>query len=584
MYATLRQRLSAACSVAFERAGLDRRFGEVIPCAEPSMGDFQCNGAMAAAKAAKRNPRDIAEEIAAALRPLKGQVASCEIAGPGFINIRVTQEALIADLADPAGVPWAGDAERGAVFIDYGGPNIAKAMHVGHLRSSIIGESLKRIFRARGHRVVGDVHLGDWGLPMGLLAAELKIARPELAYFGDGDGPFPSESPVSIDDLEEMYPRASARSKEDDGFKERARAMTAAIQSGHPGLRALWQHFRDVSVARLKEDFASLGVTFDCWDGESTFADGVDGMCEHIREIGAAVESDGALVIPVARDGDKTDMPPFILRKSDGASLYSTTDLITLVAREMAGARRVVYVVDARQGLHFQQLFRASEAIGIDGIHLDHAGFGTVNGPDGKPFKTREGGVMKLSDLVSMARAKAMARLVEGGMAEGAGEEETGRIAHAIGVGAVKFADLSTHRETSYVFDLDRFVSFEGRTGPYVQYMAVRLGSIMEKAAAEGRLPGELGAPSNEAERNLMVVLSGYGDALINAERILAPSEVAKWVFDVAQAVGRFYVASPILSEKDADLAGRRLALVSVARDRIVSGLGLLGIDVPERM
>jgi len=584
MYVTLRERLTAACSEAFAAAGFDRRFGEVSVCVDPAMADYQCNGAMPAAKSVRRNPREIAAEVAAAVAACP-DVSSCEVAGPGFINIKVRDASLVGDLANGIGIPEADKSERGIVFVDYGGPNVAKAMHVGHLRSSIIGESLKRILRVRGHHVIGDVHLGDWGHPIGLLCAELKLSQPGLPYFLGGEGRFPTEPPVTIDDLEVMYPRASARSKEDPAFKEEARRLTAALQSGDPGLKALWEHIREVSVERLEADFASLGVTFDLWDGESTLADGLSGLCDHLERSGLAVEDDGALVIHVAREGDTKELPPFIVRKSDGAALYSTTDLATLYAREMLGASRIVYVVDARQGLHFEALFRSARITGVpDTLRLDHAGFGTVNGPDGKPFKTREGGVMKLSDLVTMAREKAMARLVEGGMADGADPGEVERIAHCVGIGAVKFADLSTKRESGYVFDLDRFVSFEGKTGPYAQYMAVRLGSVMEKAAAMGLEASAIGTPSNDAERDLMLSLSRLGDAVVRAERSLAPHEVAQWVFEASQAVGRFYLASPITKEADAELASRRLALAAVARDRIVRGLGLLGIDVPERM
>lgn len=578
-FATLRELLTEACSRIFVDMGLEARHGEVIACADPKLGDFQCNGAMSSAKAARRNPREIAKAVADELET-EFCVASCEVAGPGFINIRVTDGALALAAEMPA--PFADETEK--VVLDYGGPNIAKAMHVGHLRSSIIGESLKRILIARGHDVVSDVHLGDWGLPMGLLAAELRLARPELPFFTKDDVLLPAISPVSIDDLEAMYPRASARSKEDPDFLAQAREMTAAIQAGDRGLRALWQHFRDVSVERLESDFASLGVEFSLWDGESTVAGMIEGMCQRLEREGIAEKDDGALVVKVAHETDTKEMPPFILLKSDGAALYSTTDLATLLRRAEDGAHRIVYVVDARQGLHFEQLFRAAERAGVMGIDLEHAGFGTVNGTDGKPFKTREGGVMKLADLIKMATDKATQRLVEGGMAEGVAPQELERTAKIIGLGAVKFSDLSAHRMTSYVFDLERFVRFEGRTGPYVQYMAVRLGAVIARAAAAGIEPSKVGNPTNDAERALLLSLAGFGDALARAERTLAPSELAQWCFETAQAVSRFYGASPILQEPDREIAAARLALTVVARRQLVEGLELLGIEVPERM
>jgi arginyl-tRNA synthetase len=454
-------------------------------------------------------------------------------------------------------------------------------MHVGHLRSSIIGESLKRILKARGWTVIGDVHLGDWGLPIGLLAAFLKDRAPDLVYFTEATGPFPKESPVTIDDLEVMYPAASARSKVDADFMQSARDMTAAMQSGHPGLLALWSHFRDESVTRLENDFASIGVTFDVWNGESSVRDMIGPMCDRLQQSGLAIVDDGALIVPM----DVPDQPPFILRKSDGAALYSTTDLATALERGADhGACRIVYVVDVRQRLHFEQLFKVARIAGIpDETMMEHAYFGTMNGTDGKPFKTREGGVLKLSDLIATATEKATERLRDGRL-DGVPAAQFERIARCIGIGAMKFADLSSHRETSYVFDIDRFISFEGFTGPYIQYMAVRMGSIIERARERGLLPSHVTTPSNEAERDLMLSLSAFPDAVADAARLLAPSEIAKWLFDTAKCVAKFYAASPVLSEGDGDLARHRLALAEVARRKLTEGLDLLGIEVPERM
>lgn len=571
---TLRQQLSKICTDAFVALGLPGEMGEVFPCENAAHGDFQCNGAMRGSKILKKSPRDIA---AAVVERISGAspITSAEVAGPGFVNLRI-DDALLRDYIG-AEAP----SSTGTAVLDYGGPNIAKAMHVGHLRSSIIGESLKRILKARGWNVVGDVHLGDWGLPIGLLAASLKDAAPDLAYFSDSKGPFPDDSPVSIDDLERMYPEASLRSKSDADFMASARELTAAMQAGHPGLLALWTHFRNESVRKLESDFASIGVSFDEWNGESSVRDCIAPLCERLEAEGSAVIDDGALVIPLPDDG----MPPFILRKSDGAALYSTTDLATVIVRHAThGSCKIVYVVDSRQGLHFEQLFKAARISGIpEDVVLEHAGFGTMNGPDGKPFKTREGGVMKLSDLVSMATEKAKERLRDGRMAD-VSEDQFDRIAKSIGIGAVKFADLSSHRETSYVFDIDRFVSFEGCTGPYVQYMTVRMGSILERASMQGLNPSEVGNPSNESERDLMLSLAAFPDALAEAERLLAPSEIAKWLYATAKCVAKFYASSPVLGEENVDFARRRLALAGAARQKLAEGLDLLGIDVPERM
>jgi arginyl-tRNA synthetase len=573
--------LGAAAGDAFEALGLDRSFGAFVPCQDQSRGDFQCVGAMPAAKVARSGPKEIGQKLAAALLAHPA-VLSAEVAGPGFVNVRVAPAALVASLSPPA---VAASPSAGMAVVDSGGPNIAKAMHVGHLRSSIIGESVKRILSARGWTVRSDVHLGDWGLPMGLLAAELELADPGAPWFAPG-APLPGASPVTIADLEEMYPRAATRAKEDAAFAERARELTAAIQSGEPGPRALWECFREVSVSRLREDFAAIGVTFDDWFGESTVGDDIGPLCEAIVSAGHGRVSDGALVVDVALDGDTKEMPPLLLRKSDGAALYSTTDLATVAAR-MRDIRPdlVAYVVDARQALHFEQVFRAARVTGVAGTaRLVHAGFGTMNGPDGKPFKTREGGVMKLGDLVSMAVDKAAERLAEGGMTAGMTDAEALEAARIVGIGALKFADLTANRATSYVFDVDRFVRFEGRTGPYVQYTVVRLLSVAAKAAAAGKPATAVGAPTNDAERDLMVTLGLYGDAVARAEEALEPSEVAQWAFTAAQACARFYNASPVLKEDDAAVAGHRLALGALAAERLTEALRLLGIEVPVRM
>jgi arginyl-tRNA synthetase len=571
---TLREQLSLICGDAFEALGLARDLGEVFPCEDSSHGDFQCNGAMKGSKTLRKPPREIA---AAALARIEGiaPILSASIAGPGFINLRIDAAMLPEFIEHGAAQP------NGTAILDYGGPNIAKAMHVGHLRSSIIGESLKRILKARGWTVIGDVHLGDWGLPIGLLAAFLKDRAPDLVYFTEATGQFPKESPVTIDDLEVMYPAASARSKVDADFMQSARDMTAAMQSGHPGLLALWSHFRDESVTRLENDFASIGVTFDVWNGESSVRDMIGPMCDRLQQSGLAIVDDGALIVPM----DVPDQPPFILRKSDGAALYSTTDLATALERGADhGACRIVYVVDVRQRLHFEQLFKVARIAGIpDETMMEHAYFGTMNGTDGKPFKTREGGVLKLSDLIATATEKATERLRDGRL-DGVPAAQFERIARCIGIGAMKFADLSSHRETSYVFDIDRFISFEGFTGPYIQYMAVRMGSIIERARERGLLPSHVTTPSNEAERDLMLSLSAFPDAVADAARLLAPSEIAKWLFDTAKCVAKFYAASPVLSEGDSDLARHRLALAEVARRKLTEGLDLLGIEVPERM
>ncbi|MBL8699518.1 MAG: arginine--tRNA ligase, partial [Alphaproteobacteria bacterium] len=472
------------------------------------------------------------------------------------------------------------------VLLDFGGPNIAKAMHVGHLRSSIIGDTLQRLFRFAGYDVTSDIHLGDWGLPMGMLIAEIERAQPELPYFDPGfAGAYPAESPVTIDDLERLYPTAAQRTKDDPAFRDAARRATAELQGGRRGYRALWQHFIDVSVATLKREFARLNVSFDRWDGESTVNDRIAPMVARLKQSGFVEESDGAEIIRVAAETDQKEIPPLILVKSDGGAMYGTTDLATIEGRAEDGYGLSLYVVDQRQHLHFEQVFRAARKVGmVPRLALEHVGFGTVNGPDGKPFKTRAGGVMKLGDLIRMATEEATKRLDEAGLAAEAGAEEKADIAQKIGVAALRFADLVNHRLSDYVFQLERFTRFEGKTGPYLVYTAVRAGSLLDKAGERGFAAGAILPPGTDAERRLILQIQGFADALAGAIEKRAPNVLCEWAFVLAQEFNSFYQACHILSEEDAGLRGSRLALVSQARRTLELVLGLLGIDRPARM
>ncbi len=579
--------LSDIVSAAFTELGLPAELGRVGVSQRAELGQFQCNGAMPAAKQAGKNPREIAEQVVAKLagHPMLAKVS---IAGPGFINLDLSDKALAERIAAVAaderlGVP-AKDKEM--VVVDYGGPNVAKAMHVGHLRAALIGESLKRLMRFSGDEVVGDVHLGDWGLPMGQLIAELELQHPDWPYFAEGNGPFPAESPVSIEDLEVLYPQASGRSKEDPEFLEKARRATAALQAGRPGYRALWQHFFDVSVARLKQDYGALGVTFDWWQGEAAVNDLIAPMVDELKAKGLAEESDGALVVPVAEEGDKKEMPPLILYKSDGAVMYGTTDLATIVDRQAkVKPNAIIYVVDQRQGLHFEQVFRAARKADLSpGTLYEHAGFGTVNGTDGKPFKTRAGGVMKLGDLIRMATEAAAARIEEAGLAKDLPEAERADTARQVGLAAVKFADLSNWRATNYIFDLDRFVRFEGKTGPYLQYMGVRIKSLLRKAADQQALPGALMEPAAAEERDLVLHMLRLSDAMERAYERRGPNEIADWAYELAAAFSRFYAACHILSESDGARRASWLTLSATVLKQLELVLDLLGIEIPERM
>jgi len=582
--------LTRAVGDAFEAEGLARSFGQVQVSDRPDLAAFQCNGALAAAKQAKANPRAIAEKIAGRLK-VDPAFARVEIAGPGFLNLDVTDAVLASGLdamrADARGGAPDTGPENGkvrTVVIDFGGPNVAKPMHVGHLRSSIIGDCLQRLFRANGWTVVSDVHLGDWGLQMGQLISAIELEGTAPVYFDPNvTGPYPSEPPVTMDDLETLYPRASAACKADPARLEAARRATVELQAGRPGYRALWKHFVTVSEQGLSREFASLGVTFDLWNGESSVDGLIAPMIADLKARGLAVESEGALVVNVARDDDKKPSPPLILVKSEGGILYGTTDLATVIERVRAqDPALILYVVDHRQHGHFEQVFRAAQLADFAGkAALEHVGYGTMNGPDGKPFKTRAGGVMKLYDLIEMAKSEAEKRLAEQNIGADFSAEERAEIARKVGIATIKFADLSHQRTTDYVFDIERFSTFEGKTGPYLQYAAVRIQSILRKAGAYVAVPAALHAPE---ERALALQLLSLPDVMAAAEDKRAPNILCDYAFELAQAFSRFYAAHHILSESDAALRAARLGLCAQVLAVLTKVLDLLGIEVPQRM
>lgn len=592
--------LTAMAGAAFAAEGLPAELGLVQASDRPDLAQFQCNGALPAAKLVlrpadggtggmqKANPRAIAEKVVARLRadPIFAKV---EVAGPGFINLDLTDAALAERIGAMAkdvrlGAPQTGKGQK--LVIDFGGPNVAKPMHVGHLRSAIIGDSLQRLFRANGWRVVSDVHLGDWGLQMGQLISEIGHRGIAPIYFDAAyKGPYPDESPVSMDNLEELYPAAAAVCKADPQRLDEARQATAELQAGRPGYRALWQHFVRVSEQGLTREYASLGVKFDLWKGEASVDPLIPPMIERLKESGIAVMSQGALIVPVAEPADKKELPPLILVKSDGAVTYATTDLATILDRVRSeNPDLILYVVDQRQHGHFEQVFRAWRKARWNGkAALEHAGFGTMNGPDGKPFKTRAGGVMKLHDLIAMTTSEAEARLNEQGLAENYPAEERARIARMVGLAALKFADLSNHRITDYIFDLGRFSRFEGRTGPYLQYAAVRIHSILRRAEAEGRA-SSLPEVRSPEERRVALHLLSLPDAMSAAEHKRAPNVLCDYAFVLAQEFSRFYTEHHILSETDADLRAARLGLCELTLKTLTKVLDLLGIEVPARM
>lgn len=587
---SITQQLTTIVSDAFKQAGFDSHYGEVVISNRTDLGQFQCNGALPAAKAYGRKPRDIAQQIVDKLQeqPIFKEIS---LAGPGFINLTLTDEFLaesVQKMADDARLGVAAVAEPRQVIVDYGGANVAKPMHVGHLRAGIIGESIKRLFRFMGDEVIGDVHLGDWGTQMGQIIVELAQRMPHLPYFdADYSGPYPAESPITLDDLEEIYPAASKRAKDEPAYAEAARLATVELQNGRAGYRALWQHFHDVSVAGLKEDYDKLDIHFDLWLGESDVQDRIPDMIQKLQEEGVAVESEGAVVVDISLPEDNKPTPPLMLRKSDGGVLYGTTDLATIEMRvQEFQAQLILYVVDHRQRQHFEQVFRAAYKTGIapKTVGLEHNYFGTMNGKDGRPFKTRAGGNMKLKDLIALVIDAALERMAESHVADDYEEADRQEIARMVGLAALKYADLMNQRTKDYVFDLDRFSSFEGRTGPYLLYTAVRARSILNKAAEQGLAAGVLLPATVAAERTLMLTLMQLPNALHLAYETRMPNHLADYVYSLANEFNRFYNACHILREEDTAVQASWLALTQLFLRTSELVLTLLGIEIPERM
>jgi arginyl-tRNA synthetase len=568
---------------------VDPQYGEVVVSQHPHLAQFQCNGALAAPKTGDRSPRRLAEKVAARLEGESG-LARVEVAGPGFINLSLTDQALADRAQSTVDDPLLGvtpDPPH-TVVVDYGGPNVAKAMHVGHLRATIIGDSLQRIFRLLGHKVIRDPHFGDWGLQMGLVIAAIEDLNPDLAYFDpEFVGPYPERSPVTLEDLQRIYPEAAARSETDPDFADRARELTVELQRGRPGYRALWGHMKRVSEESQRRDFADLGVEFDLWYGESDVADRLDPLVRKLVAEGVAEESRGAIIVRIDAPDDNREMPPLILETSVGGFLYSTTDLATLEmrARELE-ADLILYVVDARQADHFEQLFRAARKADLipPEVEVEHIRFGTMNGKDGKPFRTRAGGVVSLRDLIDLVQAAARARLDEAEIAKDYPPAEREAIARQVGLAALKFGDLINNRQSDYTFDLDRFSALEGKTGPYLQYGAVRIRSIQRRATARGLEGGRFLPPQAESERQLVLILLRLPDVVTRAAGLRAPNHVAEYAYQVAAAWNRFYDNCHILDEPDPARQASWLALAGWTLRSLAQLLDLLGIEVPERM
>ena len=578
---------------AFASCGYEEKYGMASVSNRPDLCQYQCNGAMAAAKAYKKAPLAIAEEVVACLR--QSETGSrlfekAETVPPGFINLNLKSTFLAEFLeqsrtAEKFGIEIPEQPEM--IIVDYGGANVAKPLHVGHLRPAIIGESIKRISRYMGHRVIGDVHLGDWGLQMGQIITELYHRHPEWVYFDESyQGEYPKEAPFTIADLEEIYPTASKKSKEDESYRAEALEATFQFQSGRRGYRALCKHITAVSIPDLKKNYANLNVEFDLWKGESDVQEHIPGMVEKMKKGGFAHISEGALVVDVTEETDKKELPPCMILKSDGAALYETTDLATLLEREqLYHPNRVIYVVDKRQELHFTKVFRCAKKTGIvrPQTELTFLGNGTMNGKDGKPFKTREGGVMRLESLIQDINEEMFRKITDNHEIDAEEARETAKI---VGLAAIKYGDLSNQASKDYVFDVERFTSFEGNTGPYILYTIVRIKSILHKYRAGGGSLGthEIRKPSGSSEKALMLVLSRFNSVMQNAFDELAPHKICAYIYDLANEFNHFYHETKILSEENEEQKASWIQLLALTKDVLELCTDTLGFSAPERM
>ncbi len=574
---------------AFAAAGYDEQLGKVTLSNRPDLCEYQCNGAMAGAKQYKKAPIMIAQDVAKELE--NSQVfAEVTAVNPGFLNLKLSAEFLKNYLDQMAHDPKFGldmPQKANKIVIDYGGPNVAKPLHVGHLRSAIIGESIKRIARYAGHEVIGDIHLGDWGLQMGLIITELEERNPDLVYFDESyTGEYPTEAPFTISELEEIYPTASGKSKEDAAYKEKAMDATFKLQSGVRGYRALWNHIIKVSVTDLKKNYKNLNVEFDLWKGESDVHDLIPQMVDYMKEEGYAYISEGALVVDVKEETDTKEIPPCMILKSDGASLYNTTDLATIMERmNKIQPDKIIYVVDKRQDLYFEQVFRCARKTKLvrPETELKFLGFGTMNGKDGKPFKTREGGVMRLESLIAEINEEMYRKITEN---RSVPEEEARETARVVALSAVKYGDLSNQASKDYIFDIDRFTSFEGDTGPYILYTIVRIKSILAKyKEMGGQLTSVALQPAvSESEKALMLGLVGFNAMMESAYEEIAPHKVCAYIYDLANAFNHFYHETKILTEEDQVKKEGWIALLVLTRDVLETCIDVLGFSAPERM
>ena len=580
---------------AFTGQGYDAKYGKATLSNRPDLWEYQCNGAMAAAKEYKCAPFMISDKIAQALAENE-LFESVESVKPGFINMKVSPAYLAKYVSDMKADEGRFGCDKAAhpktIIVDYGGANVAKPLHVGHLRSAVIGESIKRIGKFMGHHMIGDVHLGDWGLQMGLIIVELKERKPDLVYYDESyTGEYPKEAPFTISELEDIYPTASKKSKEDEAFREAAMEATSQLQAGRRGYRALLAHILDVSVTDLKKNYDNLNVSFELWKGESDAQPYIPDMVQMMKDKGFAYMSEGALVVDVKEDTDTKEIPPCIILKSDGASLYSTTDLATIVMRmQDYNPDAIIYLTDQRQSMHFVQVFRCARKTGLVGpdVELTHIGFGTMNGKDGKPFKTRDGGVMRLEYLLDEINEEMLKKITENQKEKenlDISEEEAKQTAKTVALAAVKYGDLSNQASKDYCFDIERFTSFEGNTGPYILYTIVRIKSILKKYTAKNSLPDApiLGAHS-ASEKNLMLVLSRFNAMMENAYEEKAPHKICAYIYELANAFNGFYHETKILSEEDFKVQASYIGLLVLTKNILETCIDVLGFSAPDRM
>ena len=581
--------ISNILSEAFAKCGYDAVYGKTGISNRPDLCQYQCNGAMAAAKKYGKAPFMIGDEV---VEKLAGNAAfkSIECVKPGFINIVMSDEFIgnyVRRMAEEDKFGYDTTGKGVTVMLDYGGANVAKPLHIGHLRSAVIGESIKRICAYNDYKTIGDVHLGDWGLQMGLIITELKERKPELVYFDENfEGEYPGEAPFTISELEEIYPCASGKSKQDEEFKKAAQQATLELQSGRKGYRALWQHIINVSVEDLKKNYGNLNVSFDLWKGESDAQPYIADMVDKMIEDGIAYESQGAIVVDIAKEGDSKELPPCIVRKSDGAANYETSDLATLIEREKLYApAQYIYLADKRQELHYTQFFRVAKLAGIvkEDCDLKFIGFGTMNGKDGKPFKTRDGGVLRLEYLIKEIQDAVYNKIMENRSVDEKEAQDTSKI---VGLAALKYGDLSNQAAKDYIFDIDRFASFEGDTGPYILYTIVRIKSILKKYEEQGGSTSNcgIGNAKSESQLSLMLELSKFSDVIETAVCELAPHKICKFIYELSNAFNHFYHETKILSEENEDTKKSYIALISLTKDILVTCADLLGIEAPERM